>query len=68
MTGDCWASATGFALVARHGGVAEVDAAGSLQQVSADGGHVADLRRRALQDRLRQNRIILLYLGVVREI
>src|SRR5205823_10357393 len=35
-----------LALVARPGGVAEVGAAGALEQVAADGGHVPQLRRR----------------------
>jgi hypothetical protein len=38
-------------------GVVEVRAARALQQVAADGGHVAQLRRRAGQQRLAQQRI-----------
>jgi len=43
VPGDRWTSAAWFTLVARHGRVAEVDAARALQQVAANGGHVADL-------------------------
>src|SRR5215470_3943162 len=67
VAGDSRAAATGLALVARHSGVAEVDAACSLQEVSADGRHVADLRRSALQDGLRQNGIVLLHLVMIRQ-
>src|SRR5258708_22540706 len=48
VAGDRGAAAAGLALVAPHGSIAEVDAASSLQHVSANSGHVADLRRGAL--------------------
>jgi len=44
-----------LALVAGHGVVAEVHAAGALQEVAAGGGHVAQLRRGAGEQRLRQH-------------
>src|SRR5258707_13433053 len=53
VAGDRRASAAGFALVARHRGVAEVHAARSLQQVSSRSGHVSDLCGGALKDGLR---------------
>src|SRR6266478_9388977 len=68
VTGNGWASATRLALVARHRGIAEVDTTCALQQVPTNSSHIADLSRSALQYRLRQNRIILLHLRVIREI
>ena len=48
------AALAGRALVAaRSVIVVEIDAAGALEQVAADGRHVADLRRGAGQDRAR---------------
>ena len=52
------AAAAGLAFVARGVDVPEVSAAGALQQVAADAGHVADLRRRALHQRLHEHRIV----------
>ena len=53
------AAAAGLALVARRGDVLEVAAAGALQQVAADRRHVAQLARRAGEQRLRQHRVAL---------
>src|SRR5678815_6046808 len=61
-------ASAGLAFVARHCGVAEVNAAGALQQVSGNRRHVTDLRRSALQYRLRQHGIIALHFWVIREI
>ena len=44
----------GLALVAGETGIAEIAAARALQQVAADGAHVAHLRRGRCQQRLRQ--------------
>ncbi len=44
--GDCGAAGAGVAFVAREGGVAEVHAAGALEEVAGGGGHVAELARR----------------------
>ena len=52
----------------RHADVAKVSAAGSLEEVSADRRHVADLRRRARQQRLRQHGRAGDDLRVVREV
>ena len=52
------AAAAGLALVARHAHVVEVHAARALQQVAAVGGQVADLRRRAGQQRRRDQRVL----------
>src|SRR5438132_5586440 len=68
VTGNGWASAARLALVARHSGIAEVDTPCALQEIPTNRSHVTDLRRSALQDRQRQNRIILLHLRVIREI
>src|SRR6266404_6822439 len=68
VTGNGWASGARLALVAWHGGVAEVDTTCALQQVSTNSSHIADLSRSALQYRLRQNRIILLHLRMICEI
>ena len=46
-----------LALVARLGDVLEVGAAGPLQQVAAGGRHVAQLARRARQQRLGEHRV-----------
>jgi len=59
---------SGLALVAGHGCIAEVHAAGSLQQVAGGRRQVAKLRRCARQQGLREHRIIALHLRVVREI
>ena len=50
----------GRALVARRGAVAEIQAAGPLQQVAADGRHVAHLGRGGLRQRLREQWEVLL--------
>ena len=62
---DCGAAGAGFALVAGVGGVAEIDAAGALQQIAAGGGHVAKLRRCAGEQSLREHRVVALHGGVV---
>src|SRR5262249_29576763 len=49
VSGDGRTPGAGLALVARHRGVAEVDAASALKQVPPDSRHVADLRRGSLQ-------------------
>ena len=66
--GDRRAAGAGLALVARHRGVAEVHAARALQQVAGGRRHVAKLRRRAAEDRLRQHRVVSLHGRVVGEI
>src|SRR6266478_7697681 len=68
VTGNGWATGARLALVAWHRSVAEVDTTCALQQVPTNSSHIADLIRSALQYRLRQNRIILLHLRVIREI
>ena len=45
----------GCAFVAGHGGIAEVHAAGALEEVAAGGGHVAELSRCAGEQRLRED-------------
>ena len=50
------AAAAGDPLVARPGDVAKIGAARALHEVAADGRHVAQLRRRPRQQRLRQHR------------
>src|ERR1043165_10234842 len=67
VTGNRRTSRARLALVARHGGIAKVDTPCALQQVSTNRCHVADLRRSALQDRLRQYRIVLLHLEMTRQ-
>lgn len=54
----CGAAAARLALVAWRGGVVEILAAGTLQQVAAGAGHVAQLRRGAGEDRLDEQGII----------
>ncbi len=61
---DGGAAAAGHPLVAGPADVREVAAAGALQQVSADGGHVAQLPRRPGQDRLGERRVAAPDLGV----
>ena len=56
---DRVAAAAGLPLVAPRGAVVEVVAARPLHQVAADGRHVPQLRRGAVQDRLRQQRVAL---------
>ena len=51
------AAGAGHTFVAGLGRVVEVGAARALEQIAAGGGLVAKLRRRAGQDRLRQQRI-----------
>ncbi len=58
----------GLALVAGEGGVAEVDAAGALQEVAAGGGHVAQLRGRAGEDGLGEDGVVAEDGGVMRDI
>ncbi len=53
---DRIAAGAGRALVAARGVVVEIDAARALQDVAADGGHVADLAGRARENRARQHR------------
>ena len=55
-------------LVAGRGGVVEVIAARALQEVAAVGGHVAELRRCARQDRPGEERIPPFHLLVVRRV
>ena len=50
----------GGALVAGHGLVAEIHAAGALQQIAAGGGHVAQLRGGALEQGLGKHGVIAL--------
>ena len=52
-------------VAARAVAVVEVGAAGALEQVAADRRHVADLRRRAGDDRARQHRVSRAYRGVL---
>ena len=54
----------GFALVAAGGRVVEVGAAGALEQVAADRRLVAQLARRAGEQRLREHRIAGAHPGV----
>ena len=65
---DRRAAGARLALVARRGRVVEVGAARPLQQVAAGGGHVAQLRRRAGEDRAGEQRIARLDLRVIGEI
>ncbi|GAA3114080.1 hypothetical protein GCM10020001_036580 [Nonomuraea salmonea] len=51
------AAGAALALVAGGVSVVEVRAAGALEQVAADGGHVAQLRRGPGEQRLRQHRV-----------
>jgi hypothetical protein len=51
------AAAPRLALVARHRGVVEIEAACPLQQIAAGRRHVAQLLRGAREDRARQQRI-----------
>src|SRR5262249_55940447 len=62
------ASATWLALVARIHRVAKVVAASPQQQVPAGRGHVAQLRGRSGEQRLREHGIFLLHDFVMREI
>ena len=61
---DRRATRAGGAAVAGGGDVAEVQAAGPLHEVAADGGHVAQLRRRAQLQRLRDHRELLAHTGM----
>ena len=56
---DRAATGTGLALVARHRGVTEIHATRSLQQVAGSRRHVANLHRRAAQDRFRKDLVVL---------
>ncbi len=51
--GNGGAAGAGLALVAGEGGVAEVQAAGALEQVAADGAEIAYLRRGGGEQRVR---------------
>jgi hypothetical protein len=55
--GNCGAAAARLALIAGCCGVVKVVTAGALQKIAAGRGHVAQLRRRARQDRAREYRI-----------
>ena len=61
------AARAGFALVARHGSIAEVHASGALKKISAGGRHVAQLRGRSGKERLRQHGIVADHGGVMRQ-
>src|SRR5260370_13431959 len=65
VTADRRASAPGFTLVTGVRGIAEVNAAGSLQKVAASGGHVTQLRRGAGEEGLREHGIVPLDGGVI---
>ena len=65
---DRGAAGARLALVARRGGVVEVQAARALQQIAAVGRHVAQLRRRAGEDRIGEQRIARLDLRVVGDV
>ena len=65
---DGRAAAAGLALVAGRRDVVEIEAARALQEVAAGRRHVAQLLRRAGQDRARQQRIALLDQRVVGEV
>ena len=58
--GNRGAAAAGLAFVAGRRGVVEIIAARPLQQIAAGRRHIAQLRRRAGEDRARQQRITLL--------
>ena len=66
--GDGRAAGPGLALVAGHGGVAEVHAPRSLEQIAGRRRHVAKLGRCAGEKRLRQHGIIALHRRMVGEI
>src|SRR6266404_9737155 len=53
VAGDRWTPTAGLALVAGHGRITEVDTTCALQQVAAERRHISDLRRGAVQSRLR---------------
>jgi hypothetical protein len=53
----CGAPGSWFSLIAGAAGIAEVSAAGSLQQVSTNRSHVTQLRGGAREKRLRDHRI-----------
>ena len=65
---DRGATAARLALVARHIRIAEVSAAGALQQGAAGAGHIAQLRRRAREQRLGQHRVIALHNWMMGEV
>src|SRR4051794_38317352 len=60
------AARAGLALIARGGGVVKVRAAGSLKDVAAVGRHVPQLRGRAGENRLGEQRVVLADKRVVR--
>ena len=66
--GDRRTTCPGLALVAGHGGVAKIHAAGSLQQIAGCRRHVAKLRRCTGQDGLRQDGVVTLDCRMVGEI
>jgi len=53
----CGAPGSWFSLIAGAAGIAKVSAAGSLQQVPTNRGHITQLRRGAREKRLRDHRI-----------
>src|SRR4051812_881486 len=65
---DGGAAAAGRAFVARCGDVVEIEAARALQEIAAGRGHVAQLLRRAGQNRARQEWIMLLNKWVIGEV
>ena len=64
---DGVAARAGRALVATRGVVIKIGAAGALQDVAADGGHVADLPARAREDCPRQQREALAHRAICGE-
>src|SRR5262245_47715060 len=65
-TVDRGAAGAWFAFVTRRGRVVEVVTTRSLQQIPAVGGHIAELRGCAGQDRSRKKRVPVFHLFVVR--
>src|SRR5262249_42365747 len=63
-----WAAGSRLTFVARHGDIAEVHTARSLQQVPGSSGHVAKLGRSSGKNRLREDGIVALYSCVMRQI
>src|SRR4030095_800643 len=56
---ECRTARTGIALVTRPGGLAEIFAAGALQNIAAEAGHVADLLTGSQLEALRDHGIML---------
>ena len=61
------AAGPGLTLVTIHRNIAKIDTAGSLHQVAADGGGVAQLRRGPCQQSLREHGVLRLHHRVVRQ-